>query len=186
MQITRKAVFVALFAALTALTGFIAIPVAGSPVPIVLENMFTVLSGLLLGPVLGTLSTVLLVLAGAVGLPVFSGGGGGMAKLMGPTGGFIFGYILASLVAGLIASSPKTGKKDSLVRIIIAALLGFVVMYIPGILHFMNSLDKTLEQTMAMCVIPYIPGDIIKAVLCVIITPKLRKTSATYVFAENR
>ncbi len=100
--LTKNIVFTALFAALTAACGFISIPLPGTPIPIVLQNMMVVLSGMILGPVLGTASTVLFILAGVLGLPVFSGGTGGIAKIMGPTGGFIIGYAIASLVSGLI------------------------------------------------------------------------------------
>ena len=79
-------VFTALFAALSAACAFIAIPLPGTPIPIVLQNMMVVLSGMLLGPVMGTASTLLFIAAGLLGLPILSGGTGGIAKLMGPTG----------------------------------------------------------------------------------------------------
>lgn len=182
----RKTVFTTLFAALTAVCGVIAIPVGVSPAPIVLQNMMTVLSGLLLGPVLGTCSTAVFVLAGVIGLPVFSGGTGGIAKIMGPTGGFIIGYIFASLLAGLVAGKPSQDRKTSAVRLALACALGFVIMYIPGVIHFMRSLGKTFSETMAMCVIPYVPGDIIKAVLSVLVAVKVRKTVALYVFKDEK
>ncbi len=184
-KLTKSIVFVALFAALTAACAFVAIPVPGTPIPIVLQNMMVVLSGLLLGPILGTAATVLFIVAGILGLPIFSGGTGGMAKIMGPTGGFIIGYAFASLVAGLICARPRIGRKTSIIRIIIAALCGFVVMYIPGVLHFMRSLDKTFAETMALCVTPYLPGDLVKMVISILIAAPLRKTVATFVFQDE-
>ena len=182
---SKKIVFTALFAALTAVCGFISIPVPGTPIPIVLQNMLVVLTGLMLGPVWGVAATVLFLAAGALGLPVFSGGTGGVARLMGPTGGFLYGYALATLVAGLIAQRPKYGARTPVLRLVLATVLGFVVMYIPGVLHFMRVMDKTFSQTMTLCVIPYIPGDIIKMVVAVLLSSKLRTTASSYIFKDD-
>ncbi len=182
---TKRIVFTALFAALTAACGFISIPVPGTPLPIVLQNMMVVLDGLLLGPVWGTAAVVLFILSGLIGLPVFSGGTAGIARIMGPTGGFIIGYAISALVAGLVASRPAIGKKTSVVRLAVAALCGFAVMYIPGVFHFMRTMEKTFGETMALCVLPYLPGDGIKLVLSVIMAATLRKSVAQFVFSDD-
>ena len=182
---SKKIVFTALFAALTAVCGFISIPVPGTPIPIVLQNMLVVLTGLMLGPVWGVAATVLFLAAGALGLPVFSGGTGGVARLIGPTGGFLYGYALATLVAGLIAQRPKYGARIPVLRLVLATVLGFVVMYIPGVLHFMRVMDKTFSQTMTLCVVPYIPGDIVKMVVAVLLSSKLRITASSYIFKDD-
>lgn len=182
---TRRIVFTALFAALTAACGFITIPVPGTPIPIVLQNMMIVLDGLLLGPLYGAGAALLFILAGIIGLPVFSGGTAGIARIMGPTGGFIIGYAISALVAGLIAGKPVLGKKPSLLRISLASLCAFAVMYVPGVLHFMHVMDRTFSETMALCVLPYLPGDAIKIVLSVLIALPLRKTVAMFVFQED-
>ena len=180
---TKRIVFTALFAALTAVCGFISIPVPGTPIPIVIQNMMVVLDGLLLGPVWGFCAVLVFILSGLIGLPVFSGGTAGIAKLMSPTGGFIIGYAFAALLAGLIARKPD--NRRNIVRLVIAALCGFVIMYVPGVIHFMRSLNKTFSETMALCVIPYIPGDLIKMVVSILICIPLRKTVATFVFQEE-
>lgn len=182
---SKKIVFTALFAALTAVCGFISIPVPGTPIPIVLQNMLVVLTGLMLGPVWGVAATVLFLAAGTLGLPVFSGGTGGVARLIGPTGGFLYGYALATLAAGLIAQRPKYGVRTPVLRLVLATVLGFVVMYIPGVLHFMRVMDKTFSQTMTLCVIPYIPGDVIKMVVAVLLSSKLRTTASSYIFKDD-
>lgn len=182
---SKKIVFTALFAALTAVCGFISIPVPGTPIPIVLQNMLVVLTGLMLGPVWGVAATVLFLAAGALGLPVFSGGTGGVARLIGPTGGFLYGYALATLAAGLIAQRPKYGVRTPVLRLVLATVLGFVVMYIPGVLHFMRVMDKTFSQTMTLCVVPYIPGDIVKMVVAVLLSSKLRTTASSYIFNDD-
>lgn len=182
---TKPIVFTALFAALTTSCAFISIPVPGTPIPIVLQNMMVVLCGMLLGPFLGTISTTVFILAGLLGLPVFNGGTGGFAKLMSPTGGFIVGYAISSLIAGLVLGKPKLDGKKHPVRTILAALFGFAVMYIPGALHFMHSMEKTLRETMALCVIPYLPGDVIKMIICILISIPLRRSAAVYIFEDE-
>ena len=184
-NLSKNIVFTALFAAISAVSGFIAVPIPGTPVPIVLQNMMVVLSGMLLGPLLGTASSMLFIVSGLLGLPVLSGGTGGFAKLMGPTGGFIIGYVFSSLASGLVAGRPAVGKRISLVRIIVAAVLGFAVMYVPGVLHFMRSLDKTFGETLALCVLPYLPGDAVKIILCIILTKTLRNSVASFVFGDD-
>lgn len=182
---SKKIVFTALFAALTAVCGFISIPVPDTPIPIVLQNMLVVLTGLMLGPVWGVAATVLFLAVGALGLPVFSGGTGGIARFMGPTGGFLYGYAFATLAAGLIAQRPKHGVKTPMLRLVLATVLGFVVMYIPGVLHFMKVMGKTFSQTMTLCVVPYIPGDIVKMVVAVLLSSKLRITASSYIFKDD-
>lgn len=184
-NLSKSIVFVALFAAISAISGFLAVPVPGTPVPIVLQNMMVVLSGMLLGPVLGTLSTLLFVVAGILGLPILSGGTGGFAKLMSPTGGFIVGYVISSLVVGLILGRPVYGKKVSIVKTIVAAFTGFVVMYIPGILHFMNIMDADLKESLMLCILPYLPGDLLKLILCVLLSVALRSSVASFVFGDD-
>ncbi len=184
-NVSKKIVFTALFAALIAVCGFISIPIPGTPIPIVLQNMLTVLTGLMLGPVWGTLSTALFLVAGTLGLPIFAGGTGGIAKLMGPTGGFLYGYALATLISGMIAQRPVYGKKTPLLRLILATVCGFVIMYIPGVIHFMRVMDKTFSQTMTLCVIPYIPGDVVKMVLAILLAAKLRIVASWYIFTPD-
>ena len=87
----RMMVYASLFAALTAVGAFLALPIG--PVPIVLQNMFVFLAGLLLGSRWGLASVGVYLLAGAVGLPVFAGGLGGLGRLIGPTGGYLIGYL---------------------------------------------------------------------------------------------
>ena len=103
-------IFVPLFAALIAVSGFIVFPLPGTPVPIVLQNMMPILASGLLGGLYGTASTALFLITGLLGLPVFSGGRGGLAHLLGPTGGFLIGYLAAA--AFLIIFFRKPGAKD--------------------------------------------------------------------------
>ncbi|RZW12719.1 MAG: biotin transporter BioY, partial [Desulfobulbaceae bacterium] len=93
-------VYASLMATLTAVGAYIAIPIG--PVPIVLQNLFVMLAGLLLGGRWGLTSVGVYLLAGAVGLPVFAGGTGGIGKFIGPTGGYLLGFAAAAYVIGKI------------------------------------------------------------------------------------
>ena len=132
-----------------------------------------------------TCCTFIVVVAGILGLPVLSGGTGSFAKLMSPTGGFIVGYVIATLVAGLIMGRPVFEKKATLLRTIIAAFCGYVAMYIPGVLHFMNVMQTSLKETAMLCVLPYLPGDLLKITMSVLLSMTLRSSVASFVFGDE-
>jgi biotin transport system substrate-specific component len=171
-------VFVALFAAIISAGALIAIPIG--PVPIALQNFFTLLSGLVLGPLLGTAAVGLFLIAGAVGAPVFANSGApmGMARLLGPTGGFFLGYVLGALVAGLIVGVPRPGEKTPVWRYVVAVAAGLLIVYIPGLIRLKWALNITWPQTFTAGLIPFIPGDALKGVIAGLIAPRLRKTAA--------
>ena len=173
-----KIAFVALFAAFTAAGAFLIIPIG--PVPIVLQNMFVVLAGLVLGPVLGTASIALYTLAGIVGLPVFAGGLGGIAGFAGPTGGFRVGYLFAAFAAGLIAGRPIAGVKTARKRLAVAAAVGFFVVFVPGVLWLMVGHNLGFVGALFAGFLPFIVGDVLKAIVAVIIAPRLRRTAADF------
>ena len=188
--------FIALFAAIICVGCFIKIPVG--VVPIVLQNVLCILTGVLLGGFFGGAPAALFLLAGLIGLPVYSGGSGGIAVWLGPTGGFLPGYLLGAFVAGLIAGKPSVAEKKisvkTVVRVSVAVIAGMVILYIPGVIRFAywaSSNGKipedstALAYTMAACVIPYIPGDIIKTVVAVPVALKLRPVLAQYLYAER-
>src|SRR3972149_8733623 len=97
----RWMVLASLWAALTAVGAYIHVPIG--PVPIVLSTLFVLLSGLLLGSRWGLTSMCLYLLVGAIGMPVFAGGKGGLAHFLGPTGGYLFGFLFASWITGFIS-----------------------------------------------------------------------------------
>jgi biotin transport system substrate-specific component len=168
----------ALFAALTAAGAVIAIPLPFSPVPIVLQNFFALLAGLLLGPLLGSAALALYLIAGALGAPVFAGTAGGIARFLSPTGGFLAGYFLAALSAGLIAGRPGNARKTPLFRIILAVTAGLTVIYVPGLIWFKTVLGRTWGETFFVACAPFIPGDLVKAFIAALIAPRLRRAVA--------
>lgn len=195
----RKALvvsFIALFAAIICVGCFIRIPLG--VIPIVLQNVLCVLCGVLLGGWLGGAPTALFLLAGLIGLPVYSGGTGGFAVWLGPTGGFLPGYLLGALTAGLISGRPDVSEKKfswkTSLRVSAAIIAGMVVLYVPGVICFSAwataagkvPVDKTaLTYTMSTCVIPFIPGDILKIVVAIPVALKVRPVLAQYLYEDT-
>ena len=172
-----RLVFAALFAAIISAGAFIVIPFV--PVPLVLQNMFTLLSGLVLGPVLGSAAVGLFLVAGAIGVPVFANNGTppGLARIVGPTGGYLFGYLLGAFVAGLIVGYPS-GKKIPVWRLVCAVAAGLLIVYVPGLLRLKFFLKTDWTETFVLGFLPFIPGDAVKGIIAGLITPRLRRAAA--------
>ena len=191
-----RTTFIALFAAIICIGCFIKIPLG--VIPVVLQNMLCILCAVLLGGIWAGAPTALFLVAGLVGLPVYSGGSGGIAVWLGPTGGFLPGYLLGAVAAGFIAGRPRIEEKKltqkTVLRVSLAVLAGMIILYIPGVIRFSYwataagkiPQDKTaLTYTLAACVIPYIPGDILKIAVAVPVALKLRPVVALYLYDTN-
>ncbi len=189
--------FIALFAAIICIGCFLRIPIG--VIPIVLQNVLCVMTGAILGSYLGGAPTALFLIAGLIGLPVYSGGTSGVAVWAGPTGGFLPGYLLGAIVAGFIAGRPSVADKKfnwkSVLRVSLGIIAGMVIMYIPGIFHFSKwalndgrvPAEKTaLAYTMGACVIPYIPGDILKTVIAIPVALAVRPILAQYLYSNKK
>lgn len=187
-----KSSFVALFSAIICVSGLIKIPLG--IIPVVFQNAMCILTSTLLGGILGALPTALFLALGVLGFPVYSGGTSGIAVWAGPTGGFLPGYLIGALFASLISGVPSVKEKNlcfkTVFRISFAIIFGMFILYVPGILHFMNWLisnNQTLNvkdaftETFAVCVIPSIPGDIVKTVLAIFVSIKIRPIFAQYI-----
>lgn len=189
--------FIALFAAIICLGCFMAIPLG--PVPIVLQNGLCILTAVLLGSFLGGAPTALFLLAGLIGLPVYSGGSSGVGPWAGPTGGFLAGYLIGAVLAGFIAGRPSVSEKKfsvkTLIRLILAFLAGMIILYVPGVIHFARwaasagkipADSSAFAFTMSACVLPYIPGDLLKVAIGVPVALKLRPVIAQYLYSEKK
>jgi biotin transport system substrate-specific component len=141
----RMMVYASLLAALTAAGAYLSIPIG--PVPIVLQNLFVLLTGLLLGPRWGTASVGVYLLTGALGLPVFAGGIGGIGRFAGPTGGYLLGFVPAVYV---------------------------IIIYVCGVTWLKILTSMTLSKALAVGMYPFIPGDILKIAAAVPIAKALR------------
>ena len=163
----RWLVLTALLAGLTVALSQIVIPI--QPIPVSLATLAVLCAGGILGSRRGALSQLVFVLLGAVGLPVFAGFKGGLAAMAGPTGGFIAGYILAAFVAGLICE-----RTQKLPLIILGMILGAIFYFTPGIIWFMMITKTDLAGALAVCVLPFLPGDAAKIALASALTWRLR------------
>ena len=164
----RRMVLASLMAALTAVGAYIHVPIG--PVPIVLSTLFVVLSGLLLGSRWGPISTGLYLLVGAIGLPVFAGGKGGLAHFFGPTGGYLFGYVLASWVTGFISEKSR----GLLILDILAVLVGSLVIYGLGVPWLKMITQMSWTKTLIVGMVPFLIGDAIKAAVAVVLARSVR------------
>lgn len=164
----RQVVYASLMAALTAAGAFMAIPIG--PVPIVLQNLFIFLTGLLLGARWGLASVGVYLLAGACGLPVFAGGLGGIGRIVGPTGGYLIGYLPAVFVIGLI--SGKGGGRAA--ADVLAMILGTVLIYGTGVTWLKILTGMTWSKTLAVGMFPFLIGDGLKIAAAVPIARALR------------
>ena len=166
---TRRLVFCALFTALIVLLSQLQLPVG--PVPVSLATLGVMLCGLLLGWRFGALAVGAYILLGAVGVPVFAGFQGGAGRLIGPTGGYIAGYLFYALLAGL--NIPRL--QERFWGRCVLLLLGTAVCYGLGTAWFMYMSGRTLSESLSLCVIPFLPGDAAKILLAAFLTPRLRK-----------
>ena len=164
----RMTVYASLMAALTAAGAYLAIPVG--PVPIVLQNLFIFLSGLLLGSGWGTASVGVYLLAGILGLPVFAGGVGGIGRFTGPTGGYLLGFLPAVCVIGFISNVTKT----NVIRDLFAMVCGSLIIYACGLPWLKMLTGMTLGKTLAVGMYPFLPGDALKIAAAVPIAKALR------------
>jgi biotin transport system substrate-specific component len=164
----RMMVYASLLAALTAATALISIPVGD--VPVVLYNFFILLMGLLLGGRWGAASIAVYLLAGSLGLPVFAGGKGGIAILLGPTGGYLIGFLPAVFIIGFISEKFK----HRFISDIIAMICGTVVIYALGVIQLKIVLAKTWMVTLAIGVFPFIIFDIVKVVAAAVTAKAVR------------
>ena len=174
-SIGKRAILVALFAAFVCAGCFIQIPLAGG-VPIVIQDMMAMLSGLILGPIYGTLSVFIFLVLGSFGLPVFSGKGGFDKILNGPTGGFLVGYMIAALAGGLIATTEFSAKTNILnwIFFALAAIVATVVCFALGIAGFHRvKPDLEMSKVLSYVLIPFIPGNIIKLIIMIPLAKKL-------------
>lgn len=142
-----------------------------SGVPISLATFAVYLSGIILGKKDGTLAVSVYVMLGAVGLPVYSGFSGGLGKLLGVTGGYIFGYILCAFITGLFADlrPSKVGTVPA------GAILGTLACYAVGTAWFMFATGSGLAEAIGLCVAPYLIGDGLKIAAATAVGVVIRK-----------
>jgi biotin transport system substrate-specific component len=164
--------YASLFAALMAAGAYLAIPIG--PVPIVLQNMFVFLAGLLLGSRWGLASVAVYLLAGIVGLPVFAGGTGGIGRIFGPTGGFLLGYLPVVFLIGRMAERlPRRMVWD-----VAAMITGAMVLYACGVSWLAGVTGLPVGKALALGMAPFLPGDALKIAAAGMIVRAVRPVMA--------
>jgi biotin transport system substrate-specific component len=152
----------AVFSVLTALGAWVSIPLPITPVPVTLQVFFVLLSGAVLGKRLGSLAQMIYLLLGLIGLPVFAGGESGPGVLVGPTGGYLIGFVAAAYLTGMLAES---NRGSNFLRMLVASLCGLIPIYLFGVIGLWVWLRSTLPVLLLVGVIPFLPVDAIKAIL---------------------
>lgn len=170
----RPMVYASLFAGLTAIGAYISVPIG--PVPIVLQNLFVFLAGLLLGRRWGCASLAVYLLAGASGLPVFAGGTGGIVRFAGPTGGFLLGYLPVVFLVGWMTER----RPQSLLRDVAAMVCGTALLYACGVPWLMMVAGLPLSKALAVGLLPFLVGDALKIGAAALIAKSVRPLMKRY------
>jgi biotin transport system substrate-specific component len=154
---TRDIAYAALFSSLIAAGAYVSVPIGS--VPFTLQVLVVVLTGMVLGARLGALSVMAYLVLGLVA-PVYAGGTSGLGVLVGPTGGYLWGFILAAVTAGLVA---RHGDR-SMARLTVAGLSGLVPIYAIGTLWLALQLGIGIEAAVLTGVAPFVWVDVLKAI----------------------
>jgi len=162
---TRKSLITALFTGLIIVGTFIRVPLP--PVPITLQTLFVLFAALVGGLQVGVTSFIVYLVLGTVGLPIFSSGGG-IGALIGPTGGFLFGMLFATIIAGFISDRAKE-KESKIPYFIIAGILGSIAIYLIGIPWLKYATGMQWVKTIQVGLLPFIIGDLLKLVVAILL-----------------
>jgi biotin transport system substrate-specific component len=156
-QRARYSLGAVVFAVAAAFSAQVAVPLPWTPVPVTLQPLMVILAGVVLGGRLGAISMLAYVTAGALGAPIFSNGGMGLAWLMGPTGGYLLAAPAAAWVAGVVA-----GRDRGAPFLALGLTLGVATMYAGGVMQLMAVTGMNLSGAVAAGMTPFIVGDLTK------------------------
>ncbi len=167
----RTLVTIGLMAALICVISPFSIPLGFTPVPVTLSAFAIYLASMVLGPAKGTLGCFLYLLLGAIGLPVFSGFMGGIHRILGPTGGYLIGYLFMAFLSGLFASKwfPKW------YLCLLGMFFGTAACYLLGTVQLSLQMHISFSDAFYIGVVPYIPLDILKMILALSVGIPLKK-----------
>lgn len=168
MNIVRDGLLVIGFAALIAVTSRLEIRLSFTPVPITLQTLFVLLTGAALGSKRGALAMLAYLAAGAAGLPVFSGGAGGFPYLLGVTAGYLWAFPLAAFAVGWLC---ERGLDRSFWTSALAMVPGTLIIYAIGVSWLVLLTHISLYQAFIAGMLPFIPGDLFKLVVAVLLLP---------------
>jgi biotin transport system substrate-specific component len=152
---------IALLASAISALAFVHFPLPFSPVPLSGQSFGVMLAGALLGPRRGPLAVLAYLLLGLMGLPVFAGGQAGPGVLVGPTGGYLWGFVAGAWVVGHLADAQaERAAWRTLAGLVLG---GIVVVYALGVAQLSFIAGLSLTKALAVGVLPFLPGDLVKA-----------------------
>ena len=171
---TRSMVAAALLTAVMAASGWVSIPIPGA-VPLTLQIFGVVLAALLLAPQWAAASMAVYVLLGAVGVPIYAGGQGGLGVLLGPTGGYLTGFVLAAYLGALIRTRVAERRLHQLASDIAASAVVILVVYSVGWAQLAFVLHLAPLSAFVAGVAPFLVPDVIKAAVAIVIATAVRR-----------
>jgi biotin transport system substrate-specific component len=169
----RRVFAVMTFALLTAFSAHVSAPLPGTAVPVSLQTLVVLMSGLLLGPALGAAAQTAYLMAGAAGLPVFAAGLG-LPYLFGPTGGYLLAFPAAAAVAGAVAVHARGGAFRQVAVLSLACVLATLTVYAGGTAQ-LTLLTGDAAGAVRMGVLPFLVGDLAKLVIAVVLALRIRR-----------
>lgn len=165
----RQITVIGVMTAVTCVLAPFSVPIG--PVPISLANLALYLSLYVLGRRRATVSYLVYLLIGMVGLPVFSGFGSGPARLFGPTGGYLIGFLPMLLIAGTVIDR----RADRKLPCLLGMVAGTAVCYTFGTVWLAWQAGLSAQAALAAGVLPFIPGDLLKIIAVLMIGPQIRQ-----------
>ncbi len=179
--VARRVVAVGFGALLVALSAQIVVPVPFSPVPMTLQPLAVLVVGGLLGGAAGLGALLLYIALGIAGLPVFAAGGSGVARLLGPTGGYLLAFPVAAWITGMVTtpvvSRGELPRAAGVIRVLLACAVGMVLIHVGGVAQ-LALLGGDTSLAFRVGFVPFLTGDLIKlglaAMLILVAGPKIR------------
>ncbi len=167
---TQDMVYAAIFAALISVLSYISIPIPISPVPVTGQSLAVMLAGIILTTKQAGLSMGTFLLLGTVGAPVFSNGRAGIGILVGPSGGYLIGYLAGAVVISLLIKQETNYLKVGLATI----LGGIIVVHLLGVGWLSYITKMGIKEAITSGSLPFIPGDLLKAIIATFIGVKIK------------
>lgn len=176
-NVARDLALISVFAAFIAVCAIMPSFPVGVGVPITFQTLAIYIAALVLGGTRSALATLLYVVVGLLGLPVFTGFKGGIGSLAGPSAGYLIGFVPGAFLIGFLAYKFSTGRRSGgtlAAGYIVSVLLGFVLITAFGIAGMMINLDLPLNKAF-MASLPFVPGDLIKCALATLVALSVHK-----------
>ncbi|MFT8350868.1 biotin transporter BioY [Clostridium saccharoperbutylacetonicum] len=170
---TRQLTLIGVMTAVICTLGPLSLPIG--MVPVSLTNLAIFFAIYALGGKKGTISCIVYIFIGIIGLPVFSGFSGGFTKLLGPTGGYLIGFIFLASISGIFIDKFT----NKIYMCLLGMILGSMVTYILGTTWLAYLTKMSFNSALSVAVIPFLPGDLIKMIFAALIGPQIRKRLIT-------